>query len=88
MYCKVNISTLNVLFDPVINIILAPLDTCLRRRCLKDYTPCQKRQRSYDKASEKLNDELEVSTILQKIRDIHGMTHYLKMHDHYLKIVV
>lgn len=47
-----------------------------------DYTPCQKRMRAYDKACDRLTNELDISNILFQLRDIHGMIHYMKTDRH------
>lgn len=43
-----------------------------------DYTTCQKRQRSYEKAQQKITDELEISNLLKKMRDLNGMISFMK----------
>lgn len=36
MYCKINISTLQIILDPVFNCIFSRLNS----RCFQDYAPC------------------------------------------------
>lgn len=44
--------------------------------CLWDYTPCQRRERSYHRVADKLSDEMEIVSLLKKIREMHGMLKY------------
>ena len=72
-----------MLFDPIVNFILMPLKiiSCQKgsrrgkifQACFKDYTPCQKRERTIHKVEEKLGKELEITHLLKKLRDIYGM---------------
>ena len=41
--------------------------------CVCDYTPCQRRERSFGRVEEKLQEELEVVGLIKKIREMHGM---------------
>lgn len=45
---------------------------------LRDYLPCEKREKAYDKVVDRLTDELEITNILNMLRDLKGITEFLK----------
>jgi hypothetical protein len=61
MYEDIKITTFQVLIDPILSFFI-PLTSC------KSFS-CRKRQRILEKSQEKFNDELDIITLLNKIRD-------------------
>ena len=65
---------MQVIFDPIFNYF-SPFILCLK-------FPCKKRQKTCNRAEEKLNDELELTSLLHKISNMHGMLQYLMTERH------
>ena len=45
--------------------------------CAWDYTPCQRRQRAFEKVEERLSEELEIVGLLSKVRKFEAMLKYV-----------
>ena len=75
---ELNINTCQVLLDPWINFFILPCNFILKRCCLFDNSGSTKRARALIKSEEKLQDQLEIGTLLKKIRDAHGMLSIFK----------
>jgi len=65
---------MQVIFDPIFNY-LYPFTSCCN-------LPCKRRQRVCEKAEEKLADELELTSLLQKISNMNGMMKFLMTERH------
>jgi len=70
---RVRFNTCHFLIDPFFQTIAT---LCCSGQCKKQ--PFYKRQQVLKRCKEKITDELELSTILTKIRDAHDMFNYLK----------
>lgn len=85
LFKNIKISTLDILLDPFLNCLTCPINS-MANCCGWDYLECKKRQKTMEKCEEKLNDELEIVSMLHKINSTHALLRHLmhKRHRDYM----
>ena len=73
---SINFNTMQLIFDPLIGKLCLPLKCCLKKQGF------YKRPKILDKCEDTYVNELEIRSLLSKIRDTHAMVSNLQTRKH------